>query len=167
MNGIKQLIIVAIIAICGVGGSIWYWQTQPPIATQDLEKAVAQKEAAAQGLVDDLNKLKRAAESETAATNVALSAEAINTINSGILQGTDLGASYTGKQLLVTPLTTAANERIQTEQASQDQDGYLNDTIAPYLRQISETHHDVTTVLVNQQGESVIVIEDGKVQYNF
>ncbi|EUJ39328.1 hypothetical protein [Brochothrix campestris] len=167
MSGVKQLIIVAIIAICGVGGTIWYWQTQPPTATQELEKVVAQKEADAQGLVDDLNKLKRAAESETAATNNTLSAEAINRINSGILQATDLGASYTGKQLLVTPLTTAANDRIQTEQASQDKNGYLSDTIAPYLRQISETHQDVTTVLVNQTGESVIVIEDGKVRYNF
>lgn len=175
MSGIKQVMVLALIALCGVGGSVWYWQTQPTTDTTDLTAAVAEQEAATQGLVDDLNNIKQGAESEAAetakrkaaVTDSALTSADINQINSGILQATDLGASYNGKQVLVRPLTNAMDERIQTSQTSADKEGYLSKTVAPSLRQISETHNDVTTVLVDNNGETVIVIEDGQVSYHF
>lgn len=76
LNGKQQLLILALIAVIGIGSSALFWYNHTAsTSTNVLEKEIADKEIEVADLVNDLNKMKaeKAAEIEAQADEKAKS----------------------------------------------------------------------------------------------
>ncbi|SPN75344.1 hypothetical protein [Brochothrix thermosphacta] len=176
LNGKQQLLILALIAVIGIGSSALFWYNHTAsTSTNVLEKEIADKEIEVADLVNDLNKVKaeKAAEIEAQADEKAkikeapLDSQAINEINTNYLADRDLAANYNGAQVIVSATSDQMQQKMQASTKPGEEQTFMTDKITPELRMISEKHNNVTVVLINAKGESIIVIKEGKVDYRF
>ncbi|WP_390679618.1 hypothetical protein, partial [Streptomyces sp. NPDC001046] len=118
-------------------------------------------------------KAEKAAEIEAQADEKAkikeapLDSQAINEINTNYLADRDLAANYNGAQVIVSATSDQMQQKMQASKKPGEEQTFMTDKITPELRMISEKHNNVTVVLINAKGESIIVIKEGKVDYRF